>query len=148
MKARLATKLDKIAILNLLNELGKVGNKTSDNAESEKIGEIFNEIISKKNVFIFVVDENSEILALATLYLIPYIRHGSYRGHIEDFVVSKEFRNKGIGSFFIKEIKKYCKTIDISVIKLTSMLDNIIAHDFYEKNGGKHTEKIFRFDIK
>jgi len=70
-----------------------------------------------------------------------------HRGHIEDIVVSKDMRGKGIGTKLLGAIKEFCKQNDISVFKLDSNNDLGDAHQFYLKNGGKQTELMYRFDI-
>lgn len=152
MNIRFATNKDKVAVLKLLDELGKEVNKrrgySPHNVEAQKLGgPIFDEIISRKDALIFVAEENGKLVGLVTFYLLPNMRHGYHRGHIEDFVVSKADRGKGIGSRLFDAIKKYCKEKNIKVIKLDSGIDLTDAHRFYEKNGGKFTEKMFRFDI-
>ena len=62
--------------------------------------------------------------------------------HVIDFV------NKKVGSKIFDRIKDYCHKNNIRVIKLDSGNDNIEAHRFYQKNGGKQTEKMFRFDLR
>lgn len=152
MNIRLATKSDKDNILKLMDELGEEVNKVRGynphNVEAQKVGgPIFDKIISRKDTLIFVAEENRTLLGLITFYLLPNIRHGWYRGHIEDVVVNKSTRGKGIGSQLFNAVKKYCKENGIKVIKLDSGVDLTDAHRFYEKNGGKFTEKMFRFDI-
>lgn len=152
MNIRFATKNDKEQVLKLLDEIGKEINKKKGfslhNAEAQKVGSpIFDEVISRKDTLIFIAVEGEKLLGLATFYLLPNIRHGWHRGHIEDIVVSELARNQGIGSQLLDAIKKYCKEKSIKVFKLDSGVDLVDAHKFYEKNGGKFTEKLFRFDI-
>jgi len=153
MNICIATKEDKDQILKLLDELGEEVNKkmghSPHNAEAQKVGgPIFDEIISRKDTLIFITEENGKIIGLVTLYLLPNMRHGWHRGHIEDFVVGKTARGKGIGTQLFNFVKQYCQENNIKVIKLDSGVDLTDAHRFYEKNGGKFTEKMFRFDIK
>jgi len=153
MNIRFADKKDKGKVLMLLDELGEEVNKkmghSPHNAEAQKVGgPIFDEIVSRKDTLIFVVEESVRIIGLMTLYLLPNMRHGWHRGHIEDFVISKKERGKGIGTKLFNTVKQYCKKNNIKVIKLDSGVDLVDAHRFYEKNGGKFTEKMFRFDIK
>ena len=152
MDIRFATKDDKNDVLKLLDELGEEVNRKRNysphNAEAQKVGgPIFDEIISRKDTLIFIAEENGKLFGLVTLYLLSNIRHGWHRGHIEDFVVSEKMRGKGIGTQLLNAVKKYCKENNIKVIKLDSGLELTDAHKFYEKNGGKFTEKMFRFDI-
>lgn len=153
MNVRFAKKEDKVQVLRLLDELGEEINKKMGfspyNAAAQKIGSpIFDEIISRKDTLIFVAEENKKLVGLITFYLLPNMRHGWHRGHVEDFVVSEAARGKGIGTQLFDMVKQYCKKNNIKVIKLDSGVDLTGAHKFYEKNGGKFTEKMFRFDIK
>jgi GNAT superfamily N-acetyltransferase len=97
---------------------------------------------------IFVAEEAEKVLGVITFYILPSTRHGSHRGHIEDCVVSKTARGKGVGTQLLDAVKEYCKQNNIKVFKLDSGSYLTDAHKFYEKNGGKQTEKMFRFDIK
>lgn len=152
MLVRFATKDDKEQILKLLDELGEEINQQKgfsiQNIEAQrKGGRIVDEILSRKDTLLFVADENSLLVGLVTFYVLPNIRHGWHRGHIEDFVVSKFSRGKGIGTQLFDAVKHYCKNNSIQVIKLDSGTELVNAHRFYEKNGGRFTEKMFRFDI-
>ncbi|MFA5730344.1 MAG: GNAT family N-acetyltransferase [Candidatus Paceibacterota bacterium] len=151
MEIRLAKIEDEKSVLKLLDELGEeLNNKTiysEHNIEAQKIGgPIFKEIISREDTYIFVAVENEEIVGLVTFYLLPNIRHGMHRGHIEYFVVSKNMRGKGVGTKLFDAIKNFCRKSNIKVIKLDTNND-LEAHSFYSKNGGKQTEVMYRFDI-
>jgi len=145
MNVRFATQIDKAHILNLFDEFGLMINATD--IPSKVGGAIFDEIISRNDTKIFVIEENGQILGMSTFYLLPSIRHGWNRGHIEDFFITDTKRNQGLGAFLLKSIKDYCRKNNIKVIKLHSGNELINAHHFYEKNGGKTTERFFRFDI-
>jgi GNAT superfamily N-acetyltransferase len=152
MTIRFAEKSDKENVLKLLDELGTEVNRrrgiTTISTEAQEIGgEIFEEVISQKSTKIFVAEDGGTLLGLVTFYIIPNIRHGWHRGHIEDFVVSERARGKGIGSKLFDAIKVYCKENSIKVVKLDSGVELTDAHRFYEKNGGTFTEKMFRFNI-
>lgn len=145
MNVRFATFDDKTQVFKLFDEFGLLI-KVKD-IPSKIGGTIFNEIIRRSDTKIFVVEENGQMLGLATFYLLPNIRHGWKRGHIEDFFITKKARGKGIGTFLLSSIKDYCRKNNIKVIKLHSGNDLVKAHHFYEKNGGKSSERFFRFDI-
>lgn len=150
---RFAFPKDKDNILILLDELGETINLKSKhsehNTEAKKLGgPIVDEILKQNYTKIFVAELNEKLIGLITFYILPNIRHGSHRGHIEDVVVSKNMRGKGVGSKLFDSVKKYCKDNNIKVIKLDSGKELIEAHKFYEKNGGKYTEKMFRFDLE
>lgn len=145
MDIRLATSADKEQVLVLFDEFSSLFHATD--VPSEVGGDIFDEVITRKDTKIFVADDNGKLIGLATLYLLPNIRHGWHRGHIEDFYVTQTYQNKGVGTQIFTAIKTFCRQNQIRVIKLDSEIHLVTAHKFYEKNGGKFTEKMFRFDI-
>ena len=145
MTIRLATAQDKNKVLKLFDEFSHMFH--AKETPSKVGGKIFDEIITRSDTKIFVAEENDELQGLVTFYIIPNIRHGWHRGHIEDFFVTKTVRNKGIGTQLLSFIKDYCRKNNIKVIKLDSGNELVNAHMFYEKNGGKTTERFFRFDI-
>jgi GNAT superfamily N-acetyltransferase len=145
MTIRHATPQDKSQVLALLDEFSAMFG--AKEIPSRVGGAIFDEIMGRQDTLVFVADENSRLLGIATLYLLPNIRHGWHRGNIEDFFVTNTARRKGVGTRIFTYIKDYCRKHNIKVIKLNSGNELTDAHKFYEKNGGKTTERFFRIDI-
>ena len=50
-------------------------------------------------------------------------------------LVKDEYRGYGIGKSLINNFKEYCKTKDISNIKVVASYKNKNAIEFYRKNG-------------
>ena len=153
MKIRLANLDDRDSVLLLLDELIAEVNKRSGKPAKLHDGQIkrekiFEELINKQDVKIFVAEEESRLVGIADLFIVPIMRRGYYQGHIEDFIVAEKARGKGVGTKIMNAIKEYCKENNINVIKLTSGFELEDAHKFYEKHGGMHTEKMFRFNLK
>ena len=95
---------DIIKIISLLNELTNVYN---DEFELKGMIEDFKKNIlkfsSNTKIFIVTIDEN--IVALGTLLVEQKIIHGFGKvGHIEDIVVSSDYRGKGIGKKLIDHL--------------------------------------------
>lgn len=145
MNVRFANSNDKANVLKLLDEFSSM--LVASDIPSKVGGAMFDEIITREDTKVFVVEANGQILGVATFYLLPNIRHGRKRGHIEDFFITSSARKKGVGTYLLSSIKKYCRKNNIRVIKLDSGIELKQAHSFYEKNGGKTTEIFFRFDI-
>lgn len=146
IEIRLAAIKDKYNILQLFDEFSVYLH--APDTPSKISGKIVDEILEREDMKIFIALVNKKPAGIVTFFIQPNIRHGDHRGHIEDFFVTEKFRNKGIGSALITHIKDYCRSNKIKVIKLNSGIELLPAHVFYEKNGGKTTEKFFRFDIE
>src|SRR5438034_2568904 len=95
MTVRFATSQDKSQVLHLFDEFSRFVH--ADDSSSAIGGDIFDEIISRQDTKIFVAEENSVLVGVVTFYLLPNIRHGWHRGHIEDFFVTESMRGKGVG---------------------------------------------------
>lgn len=145
MIIRVAVPKDKDQVLKLFDEFSAMFN--SKDIPSQVGGKIFDEIVVRNDTRIFVAEENGQLLGLVTFYLLPNIRHGWHRGHIEDFFVTSSSRGSGVGTQLFSFIKDYCKENNIKVIKLDSGNELTSAHKFYEKNGGETTERFFRINI-
>jgi putative acetyltransferase len=119
----------------------------SDDKPSQLGSDMFDEVISRPDTKIFVAEDGDKLLGLATFYLLPNIRHGWHRGHIEDMFVTGRVRSQGTGTQLLSAIKAYAREQGVKVIKLDSGNELTPAHHFYQKNGGKTTERFFRFDL-
>lgn len=152
MHIRMARAADKEQVLVLMDELGEEINLrrgySPHNAEASKVGlSMFDEVIRRPDTMIFVAEEENRLIGLLTFYLLPNLRHGFYGGHVEDVVVSKPSRRKGVGTKLFDALKDYCKLHKVRVVKLDSGIELTDAHGFYASQGGKFTEKMFRFDL-
>ena len=105
--------------------------------------EIFNEIISDKNIHIYVIEDKNSGKLVATMRLNferKLIRGGGLVCHFEDFVVDERHRKAGLGSFLVRysQVKAYerkCYKI------LGICADNLMP--YYEKQGYKKTGFVF-----
>lgn len=145
MNIRFAEQKDKKQVLKLMDEFAAL--LKSKDTPSEIGGAIFDEIIARNDNKIFVAEENNELIGTATIYFLPNIRHGGYKGYLRDFFVTQKMRGKGVGTAIFEEIKNYCRKNNVNVIKLATGNELIDAQKFYEALGGKTTERFFRFDV-
>jgi len=95
------------------------------------------EIIEMSSNRLFVAREliDNKIVGMLTLvvYRIPVWK----KGWIEDLVVDKDYRNKGIGTKLIKHAVKNAKTIGVSSLNFTSRPQREYANRLYLKLGFK-----------
>lgn len=152
MIIRLATLDDRDQVLHLLNQLGEVVNSCvrfdRDNVRAHELGvDNFTSAMKRDDRVVFVAEEDKIIVAVATFFILTDFITGKPFAHIDDFVVEKKLRGKGIGSKLLKYIKKYAKDHHIQTIELTSSLPLTNAHRFYERHGGVFKRKVISFDL-
>lgn len=94
-----------------------------------------NFIENEKNINIYVLEENNNLLAAGTLlFERKFIHNMSIYGHIEDIIVKKEHQKKGYGKILIKNLIEECHANKCYKILLDCSNELI---PFYEKCGFK-----------
>lgn len=90
-------------------------------------------LISSGNSFLFVAEEDGEIIGTYTIgtYLIPT----ATRVWIEDVVVDKSARGKGIGKQLMQHALEFAKLRGWEKIDLTSRPNRVAANELYKKLG-------------
>lgn len=66
---------------------------------------------------------------------------------IDDLIVNQKFRNTGIGKLLIQTATTYAISRDCGALELTSMLQNVNAHRFYENNGFEKRQYKFKKNL-
>ena len=94
---------------------------------------------------VFVYEQEGEILGTATILVENKLLHyGSRVGHVEDVVVTREQKKKGIGKALIEECVKFAKEKDCYKVILDCGDHNIA---FYESCGFRVAEGCMRLDL-
>jgi GNAT superfamily N-acetyltransferase len=87
----------------------------------------------ENNKFVgYVIKNNEKIIAVSLGFLKPWIKGEEY--YIDQFYVDYDLQGKGIGTFFINEIKKGLVKKGIHAMILATEKE-FPAFDFYRKNG-------------
>ena len=84
----------------------------------------------------FVAELNNKIIGTA----IVYNAFSTWKGktvHLEDFIVNKNIRNKGVGSKLFDLVLRYSKKIGAKRLSLNALNWNENAINFYKKRGAK-----------
>ncbi len=152
MIIRLATHDDEDKVLHLLNQLGEVVNERvhydPDNVRAHELGkQNYEEAMKRDDRKVFVAEDNGKIVGVATFFILTDFITGRSFAHVDDFVVDKERRRRGIGSKLLEFIKIYAKEHDIHTIELTSSLPLTDSHRFYESRGGVFARKVIKFTV-
>jgi GNAT superfamily N-acetyltransferase len=152
MTIRLAEAKDKTRVLSLLNQLGKVINELvcfdPDNERAHVLGrDNYDRVMKDDNTKLFVIEDKGKVVGVASFFILHDMITGKPFAHIDDFVIDEKKRNKGYGTRLMKGILEYGKTHDIHCIQLTSSLQLVEAHKFYENLGGKFARKVIKFTL-
>jgi len=132
---RLAKIKDSKEILKLIKELAEFEN------ELEKVelnlSDIENHGFGKDPIFkCFVAEHLNSILGLALFY--P--RYSTWKGptfHLEDLIVTKTMKGKGIGTKLLYAFVNYANKLGVKRVEWEVLDWNKKAIDFYNKNGAK-----------
>jgi len=91
-------------------------------------------LISDPNCHCIVLEHNGKVIGFASIviFLTPVYGH---RGRIEDVVIHKDYRGKGLGRKISKELIKIAKNKKVKSIHLTSKPDRLPARRLYESLG-------------
>lgn len=141
MEIREATAADSGSIIALQKQIYRVDNASPD-AEKALSGQLKDDTCK-----VLVVEDNSKIVATATIYLIQVAIRNKPYALLEGLVVDENFRGKGVGTKFFEEIISICKYLKCYKIIFTSGQDREDAHKFYEKLGFKKWGLEFRMDL-
>jgi glucosamine-phosphate N-acetyltransferase len=89
------------------------------------------ELIERTGIKIFVLEDNNKIIATASLLIEPKFIHGlSNVGHIEDVVVSNDYRGLNIGKLIIGHLLNAASQFNCYKVILDCGENNV---GFYEK---------------
>ncbi len=127
---REAEKRDKDKLVELYRML--VPNSKKMNVREEQIETIRRD----RNNFLFVYEEDGELIGTLTLNICLQALHG-YRpyGVIENIIVHEDFRGRNIGRKLLQHVEDYCRSIDCHRIMLLSSSKRDRAHQFFEREG-------------
>ena len=143
MKIRQATLSDLKSIQKLNYELFKLEKENFDSTLivdwplSEEGKNYFEDLI--KNEYVIIAMEDESIIG----YLAGTINEkGSYEliqyGEINNMLVDNNYRGYGIGKQLINRFKEYCKSKNITNLKVVASAKNLNALEFYKKQGFKN----------
>jgi GNAT superfamily N-acetyltransferase len=120
---------------NLLGELFSIESDFSPDKQKQAQGLdlLFND--SSGQSIVFVAEEDGEIVGMCSVQTLISTAEGGPVGLLEDVIVRKERRGKGIGKTLLSEVVGWCAGKNISRLQLLRDADNIEALKFYDTNG-------------
>lgn len=124
-------------IINLYNYFGFNNKKILD---FKNLKSLIERLPKNHNIFFYL--ENNKIVGAITLIIEQKIIHsGGKVGHIEDFVVLDEYRNKGIGSLLYNYVKILCEQNKCykMILDCNDLLENYYIKKGFVKKGSYMT---------
>ncbi len=84
---------------------------------------------------ILIVSKDDKIVAMLNLLYTISTALGAKVAILEDMIVTKEVRKDGVGSKLLKYAIEFAKNKECQRITLLTDNNNLVAHNFYKKNG-------------
>jgi len=126
------------------NELIKMLQELSNfQPNNSSLDSIYKEFISQKNIYSIVAVLENEVVGFGSIFFFKRVR-GGRQGIIEDLIVSRNFRNLGIGSKILEELISEAKLQKCFKICLES---NSKSEVFYFKEGFLKGGSIMKYFI-
>lgn len=130
---RIATKKDMPAVFRLINELAIF--EKEPNAVEITTEDLIADGFGEKSQFkVFLAEVHKEVVGMALFY--P--RYSTWQGkalHLEDLIVSQEYRGKGIGKALYTKVIAYAHENGINRLEWEVLDWNKGAIDFYLASG-------------
>jgi len=130
---RKARKEDMPAVLKLIKELADY-EKALDEVEID-LENLENNGFGEKPLFTcFIAETDEDIIGMALIYF----RYSTWKGktvHLEDLMVKKEYRGKGIGLELYKKVMRFAQENKVKRVEWIVIDWNSNAIEFYKKTG-------------
>ena len=127
---RPATPADAAAIAQLLGQLGYA-------SEPADVAGRLEQLAASTADQLLVVERDQELLAVASIHFMAYFHRGELLCKITAFVVKQGRRGQGVGSTLLARIEQIARERGCQRMELTSALDRLPAHAFYQGKGYK-----------
>ena len=132
---RLTRKEDMHEVLLLIKELAAF--EREPDAVEITVEDLQRDGFGEEKLFTcFVAEVENEIQGMALIYF----RYSTWKGktvHLEDLVVRKSFRGKGLGAGLYKKTMEFAQENGVKRVEWAVLNWNQNAIDFYEKTGAK-----------
>jgi ribosomal protein S18 acetylase RimI-like enzyme len=128
-------------LVELLRELFSIEADFDFNAGLQEQG-LFMVLQSPKTRCIMVAEIDKNVVGMCTGQLVVSTAKGGFSGLIEDMVINKKFRGKGLGTSLLEEVEKWCLSSGARRIQLLADKNNTKGLAFYEKCNWQKTQLI------
>lgn len=141
MKIRFAKKKDFNEIMRLYEQLWSPGKIRPENMK--KLKKAWHNLLKAKYAYDLVIEDKKRLVGHATVRIIPEFWLKGKIGFIDDVVIDKPYRGKGLAKKIMKVTEKIAKKKKIKIMGLHTENYRPEAIKLYEKLGYKKYNKIF-----
>lgn len=89
--------------------------------------------------FVAVATRGDVVIGMGSVQVVVSTAEGGPAGLVEDIIVRKDFRGRGVGSNLLARIAEWAGQNGITRLQLLAAVDNTRALDFYEGRGWNRT---------
>jgi ribosomal protein S18 acetylase RimI-like enzyme len=153
MEIRLAQEKDVESIVDLAGQFEDYLDELESTPEEERITKeklksvLLEGFMDPKHI-ILVIEEENELIGLSDFWIYPEFIHGGLSAYLNNLFIKEKFRRTGIGSKLFSETIKKAKEMDAVAMHISVLPENIIAQNFYRKNGINWEIKMFEIKLK
>jgi len=116
-------------------------------AETAAMPSRLSRLFGDSNARAFVAVQGGELLGLATIHLRDTLNHPTPIAQITLLVVDEGTRSKGVGRALVSACEEFARGRGARRIAVTTALDRVGAHEFYERVGYRHTGRRYAKDF-
>jgi GNAT superfamily N-acetyltransferase len=100
----------------------------------ESYSEMLNDMVPLGIYKQLVVKQNDAFVGVCGFWICTKVWSGKYL-ELDNFVVHKDFRSKGVGDLIVNYLREKAVAEDCLMLALDSYTDNFPAHKFFMNNG-------------
>ena len=109
------------------------------------------QVLGDKNCYYILCLDDSTPVGYLSAFRFPAIETAEFQIYLYDIAVDEKFRQRGVGSRMIEELKRHCREDKVNYVWVGTSLDNIAAQRTFEKTGARkvgetYVEYIYEFD--
>jgi ribosomal protein S18 acetylase RimI-like enzyme len=153
MEIRLAHEKDVEGIVDLAGQFEDYLDELESTPQEERISReklksvLLEGFFDPKHI-ILIVEEESKLIGLSDFWIYPEFIHGGHSAYLNNLFITERFRRTGIGSKLFSETIKKAREMDAVAMHISVLPENVIAQNFYRKNGVDWEIKMFEIKLK
>jgi len=117
--------------------------KNSEGIARDVLSENSRNALTDPNCYILVAETEGKVIGFISFMTRKTIIHSGLCGLIDELVVFKRYRRKGVGKELIKAAVEECRKLRCCEVEVSTEFTNVNAREFYKHCGFEETGVIF-----